>query len=87
MLVLEKWFSEVWQVFGVVKSEFGKFGDVFVVMKKMLEWVVSNIEQVEVWMCQMNCKFKVVEVLLSDFVQSVLGLEIIVFQDDEIEVE
>ena len=86
-LALEKRSSEVWQVLGAVKSEFGKFGDVLAATKKTLERAVSNIEQAEVRTRQMNRKLKAVEALPSDSAQSVLGLETAVPQDDETEAE
>ena len=82
-LALEKRSSEVWQVLGAVKSEFGKFGDVLAATKKTLERAVSNIEQAEVRTRQMNRKLKAVEALPSDSAQNVLGLEATVPQDDE----
>lgn len=84
-LALEKRSSEVWQVLGAVKSEFGKFGDVLAATKKTLERAVSNIEQAEVRTRQMNRKLKAVEALPSDSAQSVLGLETAVPPDEEIE--
>lgn len=74
-LALEKRSSEVWQVLGAVKSEFGKFGDVLAATKKTLERAVSNIEQAEVRTRQMNRKLKAVEALPSDSAQTLLGLE------------
>ena len=86
-LALEKRSSEVWQVLGAVKSEFGKFGDVLAATKKTLERAVSNIEQAEVRTRQMNRKLKAVEALPSDSAQNVLGLESAVPSDDEAEAE
>lgn len=86
-LALEKRSSEVWQVLGAVKSEFGKFGDVLAATKKTLERAVSNIEQAEVRTRQMNRKLKAVEALPSDSAQNVLGLGTASPVDDETEAE
>jgi DNA recombination protein RmuC len=42
-LALEKRSSEVWQVLGAVKTEFGKFGDVLAATKVTLERAAKNI--------------------------------------------
>lgn len=86
-LALEKRSSEVWQVLGAVKSEFGKFGDVLAATKKTLERAVSNIEQAEVRTRQMNRKLKAVEALPSDSAQTLLGLETAPLQDDAAEAD
>lgn len=44
-LAIEKRSSEVWQVLGAVKSEFGKFGDVLDSVKKKLDEASSHIEK------------------------------------------
>lgn len=47
-LAIEKRSSEVWQVLGVVKTEFGKFGDVLDGVKKKLEQASDSIDKVGV---------------------------------------
>lgn len=47
-LAIEQRSSEVWQVLGAVKTEFGKFGDVLAKTKKKLEEASRTIEQAEV---------------------------------------
>ena len=47
-LAIEKRSSEVWQVLGAVKTEFGKFGDVLAKTKKKLEEATRTIDQAEV---------------------------------------
>ena len=47
-LAIEKRSSEVWQVLGAVKTEFGKFGDVLAKTKKKLDEASRTIEQAEV---------------------------------------
>ncbi|HSW13828.1 MAG TPA: DNA recombination protein RmuC [Solimonas sp.] len=44
-LAIEKRSSEVWQVLGAVKAEFGKFGEVLDKVKKKLDEASSQIEQ------------------------------------------
>ncbi|HJW57779.1 MAG TPA: DNA recombination protein RmuC [Burkholderiaceae bacterium] len=75
-LALEKRSSEVWQVLGAVKTEFGKFGDVLAATKTTLERAAKNIEQAETRSRQMARKLKSVEALPSDAAQFVLGPEV-----------
>jgi DNA recombination protein RmuC len=72
-LALEKRSSEVWQVLGAVKTEFGKFGDVLAATKITLERAAKNIENAEVRSRQMARKLKSVEALPSEAAQLMLG--------------
>jgi DNA recombination protein RmuC len=72
-LALEKRSSEVWQVLGAVKTEFGKFGDVLAATKATLERAAKNIESAEVRSRQMARKLKAVEALPSEAAQLLLG--------------
>ncbi|MFL6659409.1 MAG: DNA recombination protein RmuC [Massilia sp.] len=72
-LALEKRSSEVWQVLGAVKTEFGKFGDVLNQTKLTLEKAARNIETAEVRSRQMARKLKSVEALPSEAAQLMLG--------------
>ncbi|WP_377701590.1 DNA recombination protein RmuC [Pseudoduganella sp. UC29_71] len=72
-LALEKRSSEVWQVLGAVKTEFGKFGDVLAATKLTLEKAARNIETAEVRSRQMARKLKTVEALPSEASQLMLG--------------
>ncbi len=72
-LALEKRSSEVWQVLGAVKTEFGKFGDVLTATRLSLEKVSKNIEQAEVRSRQMAKKLKSVEALSDSAAQTALG--------------
>jgi DNA recombination protein RmuC len=72
-LALEKRSSEVWQVLGAVKTEFGKFGDVLSATRIALERAAKNIEQAEVRSRQMSRKLKSVEALPSETAQLILG--------------
>ena len=46
-LALEKRSSEVWQVLGAVKTEFGKFGDVLAKVKSQTEGVLNTLSSAE----------------------------------------
>jgi DNA recombination protein RmuC len=72
-LALEKRSSEVWEVLGAVKTEFGKFGDVLSATKQTLERAARNIESAEVRSRQMARKLKSVEALPSEAAQLLLG--------------
>ncbi len=74
-LALEKRSSEVWQVLGAVKTEFGKFGDVLAATKSTLERAAKNIEQAETRTRQMTRKLKSVEALPSEAAQLLLGAD------------
>lgn len=73
-LALEKRSSEVWEVLGAVKTEFGKFGDVLAKTRDTLERAARNIEQAEVRTRQMARKLRTVEALPGDAAQQLLGL-------------
>jgi DNA recombination protein RmuC len=72
-LALEKRSSEVWQVLGAVKTEFGKFGDVLSQTRLTLEKAARNIENAEVRSRQMARKLKSVEALPNEAAQLMLG--------------
>ena len=74
-LALEKRSSEVWQVLGAVKTEFGKFGDVLAATKTTLERAAKNIDMAETRSRQMARKLKSVEALPSEAAQLLLGAE------------
>jgi DNA recombination protein RmuC len=46
-LAIEQQASEVWQVLGAVKTEFGRFGDVLAKVKKQLATASNTIENTE----------------------------------------
>ncbi|SPA25232.1 putative DNA recombination protein, rmuC family; putative exported protein [Cupriavidus taiwanensis] len=73
-LALEKRSSEVWEVLGAVKTEFGKFGDVLAKTRDTLERAARNIEQAEVRTRQMARKLRTVEALPGEAAQQLLGL-------------
>jgi DNA recombination protein RmuC len=74
-LALEQRSSEVWQVLGAVKTEFGKFGDVLAATKATLERAAKNIESAEVRTRQMSRKLKSVEALPAEAAQQLLGAD------------
>jgi DNA recombination protein RmuC len=74
-LALEKRSSEVWQVLGAVKTEFGKFGDVLAATKATLERAAKNIDTAETRSRQMAKKLKSVEALPSEKAQLLLGTD------------
>ncbi|MES2741927.1 MAG: DNA recombination protein RmuC [Pseudomonadota bacterium] len=75
-LALEKRSSEVWQVLGAVKTEFGKFGEVLSATKIALERAAKHIETAEMRSRQMTRKLKSVEALPSESAQLLLGPDI-----------
>jgi DNA recombination protein RmuC len=62
-LALEKRSSEVWQVLGAVKNEFGKFGDVLARVKSQTETVLKTLDNAEVRSRAMGRALKNVEAL------------------------
>ena len=62
-LALEKRSSEVWQVLGAVKTEFGKFGDVLAKVKAQTETVLKTIDGAETRSRAMGRALKKVEAL------------------------
>jgi len=62
-LAIEKRSSEVWQVLGAVKTEFGKFGDVLAKTKKKLDEARNTIDQAEVRTRAIDRKLRDVEAL------------------------
>ena len=71
-LALEKRSSEVWQVLGAVKTEFGKFGDVLAKVKNQTQTVLNTLESAEVRSRAMGRALKKVEALPGADVHSVL---------------
>lgn len=74
-LALEKRSSEVWQVLGAVKTEFGKFGSTLAAVKATLESAAKKIEGAETRTRQMTRKLKSVEALPGDEAQKLLGTD------------
>lgn len=74
-LAIEQRSSEVWQVLGAVKTEFGKFGDVLAKTKAQLETVTRSIESAEQRTRVMSRKLKQVEALPGEAANGLLGTE------------
>ena len=71
-LAIEKRSSEVWDLLGTVKTEFGKFGDMLAKTKKKLQEASNSIDQAEVRTRVIQRKLKKVqEVPLSESVESI----------------
>lgn len=65
-LALEKRSSEVWQVLGAVKTEFGKFGDVLARVKTQTQTVLNSLDAAEVRSRAMGRALRTVEALPDD---------------------
>jgi DNA recombination protein RmuC len=62
-LALEKRSSEVWQVLGAVKTEFGKFGDVLARVKTQTQTVLNTLDAAQTRTNVMNRALRQVEAL------------------------
>ncbi len=94
-LAIEKRASEVWEVLGAVKTEFGKFGDVLDKVEKQLGTASRTIEQAGVRTRAMERKLRSVEQMPESDSREVLGLssggdeepDLLEDQVDEVEAE
>jgi DNA recombination protein RmuC len=73
-LAIEKRASEVWDVLGAVKTEFGKFGDVLTKVKRQLGTATRTIDEAETRTRVMERKLRSVEQLPEGDAGSVLEL-------------
>lgn len=73
-LAIEKRASEVWEVLGAVKTEFGKFGDVLDKVKNQLTTASRTIDQAGVRTRAMERKLRSVEQLPDADTPEILGL-------------
>ncbi|HWS04808.1 MAG TPA: DNA recombination protein RmuC [Burkholderiaceae bacterium] len=71
-LALEKRSSEVWQVLGAVKTEFGKFGDVLAKVKSQTQTVLNTLDAAETRSRAMGRALKTVEALPQERAQAIL---------------
>ena len=62
-LALEKRSSEVWQVLGAVKTEFGKFGDVLAKVRNQTQTVLNTLDQAQTRTNVMNRALRQVDAL------------------------
>ena len=74
-LALEKRSSEVWQVLGAVKTEFGKFGDVLARVKAQTETVLKTLDSAQTRSRAMGRALKTVEGLSDTQAQSLIALD------------
>jgi DNA recombination protein RmuC len=74
-LALEKRSSEVWQVLGAVKTEFGKFGDVLAKVKAQTETVLKSLDSAETRSRAMGRALKKVEALPEAQVSSLIPVD------------
>ncbi len=74
-LALEKRSSEVWQVLGAVKTEFGKFGDVLAKVKSQTETVLNTLSSAEVRSRAMGRVLRQVEALPDEQAQALLPVD------------
>jgi DNA recombination protein RmuC len=74
-LALEKRSSEVWQVLGAVKTEFGKFGDVLARVKSQTQTVLNTLDSAETRSRAMGRALKSVEALPQERASVLLPLD------------
>lgn len=74
-LAIERRSSEVWQVLGAVKTEFGKFGEALAHTKKKLQEATNSIDKAEVRTRAVTRKLKEVEALPAPAAADLLGEE------------
>jgi DNA recombination protein RmuC len=75
-LALEKRSSEVWQVLGAVKTEFGKFGDVLAKVKSQTQTVLNTLDSADTRSRAMQRALKAVEALPDGAAQALLSLDL-----------
>ncbi len=74
-LALEKRSSEVWQVLGAVKNEFGKFGDVLAKVKTQAQSVLNTIDSAETRSRAMDRALRKVETLPDGAARALLPMD------------
>lgn len=74
-LALEKRSSEVWQVLGAVKTEFGKFGDVLARVKEQTQSVLNTLDKAQTRSNVMHRALRQVEALPEGQVPGLLANE------------
>jgi DNA recombination protein RmuC len=73
-LAIQKRSSEVWQILGAVKTEFGKYGAILEKVQKKLQEASSTIDDVAVRRRQIDRKLRSVEVLPEMEAEALLGV-------------
>ena len=74
-LALEKRSSEVWQVLGAVKTEFGKFGEVLAKVKSQTETVLKTLDSAQTRSRAMGRALKNVEALPDQESQTLIEMD------------
>jgi len=74
-LAIEQRSSEVWELLGAVKTEFGRFGEVLAATKRQIETVARSIESAETRTRQMARKLKDVEELSEPKAKRLFNVE------------
>ena len=74
-LALEKRSSEVWQVLGAVKTEFGKFGSTLAKVKAQTQTMLNSLEGAEVRSRAMGRALRNVEALPTERAAAILPLD------------
>ena len=74
-LALEKRSSEVWQVLGAVKTEFGKFGEVLAKVKSQTQTVLNTLDSADTRSRAMQRALKTVQALPDGAAQALLALD------------
>ena len=72
-LALEKRSSEVWQVLGAVKTEFGKFGEVLAKVKEQTQTVLNTLDRAQTRSNVMHRALRTVEALPEAQAQALIG--------------
>jgi DNA recombination protein RmuC len=83
-LAIEKRSSEVWELLGAVKTEFGKFGDMLAKTKKQLETAANTIGQAQSKSRTIERKLKGIESLSDGSSAGLLGLDGDEIAEDEV---
>ena len=73
-LAIEKSSSEVWKTLAAVKTEFGKFGEALIKVKRQLDTASNTIDQTTIRTRAMEKKLRDVERLPADESEALLGI-------------
>jgi DNA recombination protein RmuC len=83
-LVIERRSSEVWQLLGAVKSEFGKFGAVFEKVGRKLEEAKGQLDEVGKRRTAIERRLKDVEELPPERAQQLLPVKLVTADPDDV---
>ncbi|HUA81382.1 MAG TPA: DNA recombination protein RmuC [Dyella sp.] len=84
-LAIQKRSSEVWQILGAVKNEFGKFGDVLSMVRKKLDEASKHIDKTTTRTRAIERKLRDVETLPGEQTQQLLGNDLTEGDEDVVE--